>query len=83
MAESALLGSNLPINYKGLNLKQENNKNFGNKRKRPRWAEGNEENEKELIFDTTPFPTSQPTHTGYLTSATLLPKFKIASSPTV
>ncbi|KAL7072235.1 hypothetical protein ACQ4LE_008837 [Meloidogyne hapla] len=81
LAESALLGSNLPINYKGLeenNSTKQENKNRGSKRKHPRWAEGNEEidgeNAKELVFDTIPFPTNQPTHTGYLTSATLLPK---------
>uniref|UniRef100_A0A915P4C9 Vacuolar protein-sorting-associated protein 25 n=2 Tax=Meloidogyne TaxID=189290 RepID=A0A915P4C9_9BILA len=88
LAETALLGSNLPINYKGIEentLTKQQNKNRRNKRKRPKWAtEGNEQDEKgaggeenskkEIIFDTIPFPTNQPTHTGYLTSATLLPK---------
>uniref|UniRef100_A0A915MR93 Uncharacterized protein n=1 Tax=Meloidogyne javanica TaxID=6303 RepID=A0A915MR93_MELJA len=86
LAETALLGSNLPINYKGIEentLTKQQNKNRRNKRKHPKWAtEGNEEVEKdggknskkEIIFDTIPFPTNQPTHTGYLTSATLLPK---------
>ncbi|CAK5049947.1 unnamed protein product [Meloidogyne enterolobii] len=86
LAETALLGSNLPINYKGIEEntlnKQQNKTRRNNKRKRPKWAEGNDQEEtngeenskKEIIFDTIPFPTNQPTHTGYLTSATLLPK---------
>nr|CAD2172258.1 unnamed protein product [Meloidogyne enterolobii] len=86
LAETALLGSNLPINYKGIEentlTKQQNKNRRNNKRKRPKWAEGNDQEEtngeenskKEIIFDTIPFPTNQPTHTGYLTSATLLPK---------
>ena len=65
LAELASQGSNPPMSFK-----KERNQNDRKDDKAPQqenMAYG------KAILDATPFPTIQPTHTGYLTSATLLP----------
>lgn len=65
LAELASQGSNPPMSFE-----KERNQNDRKDDKAPQqenMAYG------KAILDATPFPTIQPTHTGYLTSATLLP----------